>query len=210
MDAGALLRELRGRVDRAENTHMGTHGVAKTGKSIGAAAKKSRRHLEGMKASKAQTPVARGECLTLPVDDDLTFIEAADLPELMKTATVVDASRTNGHLLDSVHVPPHAWDFLTPAARKLCETGRRLIFLDIRSARAARREYPNLDVAVVRGGFDACLEALPSVPAAGGLASILPSLAAAPPCQNALQVTVDLCYTQGRRVVRLAGAWGIP
>ena len=57
MDAGALLRELRGRVDRAENTHMGTHGVAKTGKSIGAAAKKSRRHLEGMKASKAQTPV---------------------------------------------------------------------------------------------------------------------------------------------------------
>ena len=136
--------------------------MGRRGKAIGAAAKKSRRHLEGMKTSKAQTPVARGECLTLPVDDDLTFIEATDLPSLLPTATVVDASRTNGHLLDSVHVPPHAWDFLTPEARKLCETGRRLVFLDIRSARAARREYPDLDVAVVRGGFDACLAALPS------------------------------------------------
>ena len=103
------------------------------GKAIGAAAKKSRRHLEGMKASKARTPVARGECLTLPVDDDLTFIEAADLPELMKTATVVDAARTNGYLLDSVHVPQHEWDFLTPAAAP--GNGRRLIFLD--GARAA-------------------------------------------------------------------------
>ena len=37
-----------------------------------------------------------------------------------------------------------------------------MIFLDVRSARDARREYPALDVAVVRGGFDACLEALPS------------------------------------------------
>ena len=71
-------------------------------------------------------PVARGECLTLPVDDDLTFIEATDLPGLLKTATVVDASRTNGHLVDSVHVPQHEWDFLTPAARKLCAAGRRL------------------------------------------------------------------------------------
>ena len=137
--------------------------MGRRGKAIGAAAKKSRRHLEGMQASRSKPPpVARGDCLTLPVDDDLTFIEATDLPELMKTATVVDASRTNGHLLDSVHVPPHAWDFLTPEARKLCDAGRRLVFLDVRSARAARREYPDLDVAVVRGGFDACLAALPS------------------------------------------------
>ena len=100
--------------------------------------------------------------ISTQVDENLTFIEATDLPELMKTATVVDAARTNGHLLDSVHVPPHAWDFLTPEARKLCETGRRLIFLDVRSARAVRREYPDLDVVVIRGGFDACLAALPS------------------------------------------------
>ena len=140
-----------------------THGVAKTGKSIGAAAKKSRRHLENMQAKRSSsTPVARGECLSIPVDDDLTFIEAADLPELMKTATVVDASRTKGYLLDSVHVPQHAWDLMTPAARKLCEANRRLIFLDARCARCALREYHALDVAVVRGGFDACFGALPS------------------------------------------------
>ena len=143
-----------------------THGVAKTGKSIGAAAKKSRRHLENMQAKRSSsTPVARGECLSIPVDDDLTFIEAADLPELMKTATVVDASRLwplNGHLVDSVHVPQHAWDLMTPAARKLCEANRRLIFLDARCARCALREYHALDVAVVRGGFDACFGALPS------------------------------------------------
>ena len=62
-------------------------------------------------------PVARGApgALLSPHDDDLTFIEATDLPELMKTATVVDAARTNGYLLDSVHVPQHEWDFLTPA-----------------------------------------------------------------------------------------------
>ena len=128
--------------------------MGRRGKAIGAAAKKSRRHLDTMQASRSKPPpVARGECLTLPVDDDLTFIEATDLPELMKTATVVDASRTNGYLLDSVHVPQHEWDFLTPAARKLCGAGRRLIFLDVRSARAVRREYPDLDVGV-RGGFD--------------------------------------------------------
>ena len=143
-----------------------THGVAKTGKSIGAAAKKSRRHLENMQAKRSSsTPVARGECLSIPVDDDLTFIEAADLPELMKTATVVDASRLwplNGHLVDSVHVPQHAWDLMTPAARKLCEADRRLIFLDARCARCALREYRALDVVVIRGGFDACFGALPS------------------------------------------------
>ena len=59
-------------------------------------------------------------------------------------------------------MPQHEWDFLTPAARKLCEANRKLIFLDVRSARAARREYPDLDVVVIRGGFDACLAALPS------------------------------------------------
>ena len=89
----------------------------------------------------------------------------------MKTATVVDrtagsrsrdAARPNGYLVDSVHVPMHAWEFMTPEARKLCEAKRRLIFLDVRCARFALREYPELDVAVVRGGFDACLEALPS------------------------------------------------
>jgi len=137
--------------------------MGRRGKAIGAAAKKSRRHLEGMQAKRSSsTPVARGECLSIPVDDDLTFIEAADLPELMKTATVVDASRTNGYLLDSVHVPQHAWDLMAPAARKLCEADRRLIFLDARCARCALREYRALDVVVVRGGFDACLEALPS------------------------------------------------
>ena len=140
-----------------------THGVAKTGKSIGAAAKKSRRHLENMQAKRSSsTPVARGECLSIPVDDDLTFIEAADLPELMKTATVVDAARPNGYLVDSVHVPQHAWDLMTPAARKLCEADRRLIFLDARCARCALREYRALDVVVIRGGFDACFGALPS------------------------------------------------
>ena len=140
-----------------------THGVAKTGKSIGAAAKKSRRHLENMQAKRSSsTPVARGECLSIPVDDDLTFIEAADLPELMKTATVVDAARPNGYLVDSVHVPQHAWDLMTPAARKLCEANRRLIFLDARCARCALREYRALDVVVIRGGFDACFGALPS------------------------------------------------
>ncbi|CAH0363732.1 unnamed protein product [Pelagomonas calceolata] len=137
--------------------------MGRRGKAIGAAAKKSRRHLDTMQAKqKKPPPVARGECLTLPVDDDLTSIEAADLPSLLPTATVVDASRTKGYLLDSVHVPQHEWDFLTPEARKLCEANRKLIFLDVRSARAVRREYPNLDVAVVRGGFDACLAALPS------------------------------------------------
>jgi len=137
--------------------------MGRRGKAIGAAAKKSRRHLENMQAKRSSsTPVTRGECLTLPVDDGLTFIEAADLPELMKTATVVDASRPNGYLVDSVHVPQQEWDFLTPAARKLCEAKRRLIFLDVRSARAVRREYPDLDVVVIRGGFDACLAALPS------------------------------------------------
>ena len=102
--------------------------MGRRGKSIGAAAKKSRRHLVGMQAKRSSSPpVARGECLSLPVDDDLTFIEAADLPNsFLPTATVVDASRTNGYLVDSVHVAQHAWDFLTPAARKLCETGRRL------------------------------------------------------------------------------------
>ena len=115
--------------------------MGRRGKSIGAAAKKSRRHLVGMQAKRSSsTPVARGECLSLPVDDDLTFIEAADLPELMKTATVVDASRTKGYLLDSVHVPQHAWDLMAPAARKLCEADRRLIFLDARCARCALRE----------------------------------------------------------------------
>ena len=62
----------------------------------------------------------------------------------------------------SVHVPQHAWDFLTPAARKLCEVNRRLIFLDARCARCALREYRALDVVVIRGGFDACFGALPS------------------------------------------------
>ena len=131
--------------------------MGRRGKSIGAAAKKSRRHLDGMQASRSKPPpVARGECLTLPVDDTLTYVEATDLPELMKTATVVDASRLwplNGHLVDSVHVPQHAWDLMTPAARKLCEANRRLIFLDARCARCALREYHALDVAVVRGGF---------------------------------------------------------
>ena len=137
--------------------------MGRRGKAIGAAAKKSRRHLDGMQATRSKPrPVARGECLSLPVDENLKYIEAADLPALLPSSTIVDAARTNGHLLDSVHVPQHEWDFLTPVARKLCETGRRLIFLDIRSARAARREYPDLDVAVLRGGFDACLAALPS------------------------------------------------
>ena len=63
--------------------------------------------------------------ISTQVDDDLTFIEATDLPELMKTATVVDAARPNGHLLDSVHVPQHEWDFLTPAA--LDQTERNLL-----------------------------------------------------------------------------------
>ena len=80
----------------------------------------------------------------------------------MKTATVVDAARPNGYLVDSVHVPQHAWDLMTPAARKLCEANRRLIFLDARCARCALREYRALDVVVIRGGFDACFGALPS------------------------------------------------
>jgi len=80
----------------------------------------------------------------------------------MKTATVVDAARPNGYLVDSVHVPQHAWDLMTPAARKLCEADRRLIFLDARCARCALREYRALDVVVIRGGFDACFGALPS------------------------------------------------
>ena len=97
------------------------------------------------------------------IDDDLTFIEATDLPELMKTATVVDAARTNGHLLDSVHVPQHAWGLPhARGARKLCEANRKLIFLDVRSARAARREYPDLDVAVDKGRLRRVLAALPS------------------------------------------------
>ena len=59
--------------------------MGRRGKSIGAAAKKSRRHLDTMQATRSKAPpVARGECLTLPVDDDLTFIEATDLPSLMK------------------------------------------------------------------------------------------------------------------------------
>ena len=136
--------------------------MGRRGKSIGAAAKKSRRHLENMQTTRKPAPVARGECLSIPTDDDLAFIEAADLPELMKTATVVDSERINGYLLDSVHVPQHAWDLMTPAARKLCEADRRLIFLDARCARCALREYLALDVVVVRGGFDACFVALPS------------------------------------------------
>ena len=44
--------------------------MGRRGKAIGAAAKKSRRHLDGMQASRSKPPpVARGECLTLPVDD---------------------------------------------------------------------------------------------------------------------------------------------
>ena len=44
--------------------------MGRRGKAIGAAAKKSRRHLEGMQAKRSSsTPVARGECLTLPVGD---------------------------------------------------------------------------------------------------------------------------------------------
>ena len=55
--------------------------MGRRGKSIGAAAKKSRRHLVGMQAKRSSsTPVVRGECLSLPVDNNLTYVEAADLP----------------------------------------------------------------------------------------------------------------------------------
>ena len=65
------------RAGRASSVHRtaGTGGSHQTnmgrrGKSIGAAAKKSRRHLDTMQATRSKPrPVARGECLTLPVGD---------------------------------------------------------------------------------------------------------------------------------------------
>ena len=58
--------------------------MGRRGKAIGAAAKKSRRHLDTMQAKqKKPPPVARGECLTLPVDDrveiNLNAIEQTQL-----------------------------------------------------------------------------------------------------------------------------------
>ena len=85
--------------DSRKQDSQGSHKQAaeimgRRGKSFGAAAKKSRRHLEGMQASRSKAPpVARGECLTPPVGD------CAEIkPERHRADAVPHRSTTTSHL----------------------------------------------------------------------------------------------------------------
>ena len=139
MDAGALLRELRGRADRAENTHMGAHGVAKQAnpsapprRRAGGTSKACKRNAQNTRGAGRVPDAARRRRPHVH--------RSGDLPELMDR----HGRRRGARMGTSWTASTCPSTSGTSAARgaKACETGRRLIFLDVRSARAARREYP--------------------------------------------------------------------
>ena len=90
--------------------------MGRRGKSIGAAAKKSRRHLEGMQATRSKAPpVARGECLSLPVDDSVEI--KFRTPHAIDAVTVTVSARWRGYSTPSTRRYPRecgrsmAWRF---------------------------------------------------------------------------------------------------